>query len=129
MIPEAEFRSPTKNERGLLNRLLEAQFPGKDELSALLYRVLVKTVDEDGSLELQSQAEGKAAVVKRIPVEAEATDEDGFVIHLLLHVVEGRPVELEIYKDNLSSPKQMPEPSAFEVIVLPPAPEKGSTGN
>jgi hypothetical protein len=104
--------------------LLEAEFPGRDELAPMLRLVLVRTIDEDGGLELQSQIEGKAPVVKRVPVEAEARDEDGFTIHALLHVVDGRPIELEIYKDG-GSVKQMPSASAFELIVLPPMPEKG----
>ena len=125
MSSEPDFRKPTGEEQALLDRLLEAEFPGRDDLARLLRQVLVRKADKDGTLELQSQVEGKAPVVKRIPVEAEATDDDGFVIHVLLHVVEGRPVELEIYKDNLATPKRLPPPSAFELIVLPPVPEKG----
>ena len=86
--------------------------------------MLVKTIDEDGGLELRSQVEGKAPVVKRIPVEAEGKDEDGVVIHMLLHVVDGRPVELEFYRDGVGTVKTMPPASAFELIVLPPMPPK-----
>lgn len=121
---ESEFRKPTKTERDLLQRLLEAEFPGRDELASLMHEIRVKTVDEVGSLELQSQRSGTAQVIKRIPVEAEAGDADGFSIHALLHVVNGRPVELEIFKDDGSSVKQMPPPSAFELIVLPPMPQQ-----
>ena len=125
MSAEAEFREPTDEERALLNRLLEAKFPGRDELATLLHLVLVKTIDKDGGLELQSKIEGKASVVKRIPVEAEGKDEDGVVIHMLLHVVNGRPVELEFYRDGIGTVKTMPPASTFELIVLPPMPEKG----
>jgi len=90
-----------------------------------LHRVLVRTIDEDGGLELQSQVEGKAPVVKRVPVEAEGKDEDGAVIHMLLHVVDGRPVELEFFREDTETVKKIPPPSAFELIVLPPMPEKG----
>jgi hypothetical protein len=51
-------------------------------------------------------------VVKRIPVEAEAKDDDGFTVHALLHVVGRRPIELEIYKDAGSTVKRMPPASA-----------------
>ena len=125
MTIDSELRKPTDEEQALLNRLLEAEFPGRDELARLLRRVLVKIIDEDGGLELQTQVEGKAPVVKRVPVEAEGKDEDGAVIHMLLHVVDGRPVELEFYKDGIGTVKKMPPPSAFELVVLPPMPEEG----
>jgi hypothetical protein len=121
----AEFRKPTEREQGLLGRLLEADFPGKEELAPLLRNLLVKTIDAHGCLELRSQAEGKSPVVKRVPVEAEAKDEDGVVVHMLLHVVDGRPTDLEFFRDDGAAIKQMPPPSAFELIVLPPVPEKG----
>lgn len=124
MEPETKFRKPTDAERALLNRLLEAQFPGRDELLPMIRDIVVRTLYDDGGLELRSQAEGKAPVVKRIPVEAEAIDEDGLTVHVLLHVVDGTPIELEIYKDG-GAVKQMPPASAFELIVLPPMPQKG----
>ena len=125
MNTEKEFREPTVMERSLLERLLEADFPGKNELAVLLRAVLVKSIDEDGGLELKSQIEGKAPVVKRVPVEAEGKDDDGTIIHMLLHVVEGRPVELEFFKDDARSVRRLPAPSAFELIVLPPIPDTG----
>ena len=125
MTVETSFRKPTEMEQALFNRLLEAKFPGKDELAHLLGAVLVKTIDNDGGLELLSQVEGKAAVTKRVPVEAEGKDEDGIVIHMLLHVVDGRPVELEFFREDTETVKKMPLPSAFELIVLPPMPSRG----
>jgi hypothetical protein len=121
---ESDFRKPTDVERSLLERLLEAEFPGRDELAPMVRNLLVKTIDEDGGLELRSEINGEAPVVKRVPVEAEARDDDGFRVHALLHVVGGRPVELEIYKDDGSTVKRMPPASAFELIVLPPMPSK-----
>ena len=122
---QTELREPTAGERALLDRLLEVDFPGRSELAALLRSVLVRTIDEDGGLELQSQVEGSAAVVKRVPVEAEGKDEDGVIIHMLLHVVGGRPVELEFFKEDSSTVKRVPLPSAFELVVLPPMPKRG----
>lgn len=121
---ESDFRKPTDEERSLLERLLEAEFPGRDELAPMVRNVLVRTIDEHGGLELRSEVSGEAPVVKRIPVEGEAKDDDGFRVHTLLHVVGGRPVELEIYKDDGSTVKRMPPASAFELIVLPPVPSK-----
>jgi len=124
MIPETEFRKPTDAERALLDRLLEVQFPGRNELAPMIGDILVRKLYDDGGLELKTQTDGKAPVVKRIPVEAEAKDDDGFTIHALLHVVDGRPIELEIYKDG-GSVEKMPPASAFELIVLPPMPKDG----
>jgi len=112
----------------LLARLLDAGFPGRDELAFLLQRVLVRTIDEDGGLEIHSQTDGKAPVVKRVPVEAEAKDDDGVTIHMLLHVVEGKPVELEFFREDGATVKRMPPASAFGLVVLPPVPEKGWAG-
>ena len=125
MAVETTFRKPSEEEQALLSRLLEAEFPGRDELIPLLREVIVRTISDDGGLELQSQIDGSAPVVQRVPVEAEGKDEDGAVIHMLLHVVEGRPVELEFYRDGLGNVRQMPLPSAFELIVLPPMPKDG----
>jgi hypothetical protein len=125
---ESEFRQPTATERSLLERLLEADFPGRGELSPLLRNVLVRTIDKDGGLELQSQVEGKAPVVKRVPVEAEGKDEDSAVIHMELHVVDGRPVELEFYREDTETVKKIPPPATFELIVLPPMPTSGWGG-
>jgi hypothetical protein len=125
MTVESEFRKPTSEEQALLNHLLQADFPGRDELAPLLQHVLVRTIDEDHGLELQSQVEGRAPIVKRIPVEAEAKDQDGVVIHMALHVIDGRPVELEFYRENTEPVRKIPPPSAFEQIVLPPIPDKG----
>ncbi len=97
MNPQAQFRKPTKEEQTLLQRLLEAEFPGKEQLAPMVQDMLVRPIDEAGSLELRTQANTRATVIKRIPVEAEAKDKDGVTIHVLLHVVDGRPIELEIF--------------------------------
>ena len=115
-----EFREPTETERLLLERLLEAEFPGRDELAPLLRAMRVRTVDEDGSLALNSQIAGNARVVKRVPVEGEGKDEDGAIVHMLLHVVAGRPVELELFREDTQTVKKVPPASSFELIVLPP---------
>ena len=112
MNPQAQFRKPTKEEQTLLQRLLEAEFPGKEQLAPMVRDMLVRPIDEAGSLELRTQANTRATVIKRIPVEAEAKDKDGVTIHVLLHVVDGRPIELEIFKDDSSRIKYMP-------VVLP----------
>jgi Domain of unknown function (DUF6984) len=114
----ATLRKPSAWERAILERLFEVDFPGKNELLPMVAKVEVRTIDEDGSIELRSSVEGTAPVVKRIPVEAAAKDFDGFTIHVLFHAVAGRPAELEIYKDDGSQVMLMPDAHSFEVIVL-----------
>jgi hypothetical protein len=122
---ENTFRRPSEEESALLQRLLMADFPGKPELALLLDDVIVRRIDEDGGLELKSLVDGSAPVTHRIPVEAEAKDEDGVVIHMLLHVVDGKPVELEFFREDASTVKKIPSPNEFSLIVLPAPPPKG----
>lgn len=116
------FRQPTSTELALIKRLLEAEFPGRDDISAMIINLRVRSIESESSLELESDSGITARVVKQVPVEAQAKDQDGFDIHLLLHVVRGRLKELEIFKDDGSAIQQMPDPSTFELIILPPVP-------
>jgi hypothetical protein len=125
MRVESEFRQSTASERELIDRLLDAQFPGRDELAGLLATIEVRALDDLGGLDIRSHIPGTASVVKQIPVEAEAKDDDGCTIHALLHVKNGRPIELEIFKDDGTAIRRMPPPSEFELIVLPPGPRDG----
>ena len=85
----------------------------------------LRTIDEGGGLELESQVERKASVVKGVPVEAQGKDEDGRLIHMLLHADEGRPVELEFFRKDPATVRTLPPPSPFELMVLPPTPANG----
>ena len=117
---ENEFRKPTAMERNLFNHLLDTQFEGKTEIAKQLDNCEVRTIDEEGSLELRpSDANGLAPVEKTIPIEAEGIDEDGVCIHWLLHVRKGIVTELEVYKDDGSPIKRMPHLGALKIIVLP----------
>jgi hypothetical protein len=123
------FRQPTDVERALILRLLEPAYPGRDEIRTMLQHVEVRSIDEQGSLKLRPEVPGRVSGVKTIPVEAEANDTDGVIIHVLLHMVHGRPDELEVYKDDSSPIRHMPPPAEFNLIVLPAAPwEQGFKG-
>ena len=118
------LRTPTDAERQFLDRLLEIDFPGRNDLLDIMADLQVRTLDENGSLGLVCSSPLEARVVKTVPVEAEVTDEDGYTIHILLHMLKGRPYELEIYKDDGSDVKKAPHPSSLELIVLPPEPRE-----
>jgi hypothetical protein len=49
-----------------------------------------------------------AITKSRIPVEGEVEDVDGTIIHILLHVVDGRVKDLQVYKDDSSAVVEMP---------------------
>jgi hypothetical protein len=107
---------------------LAKSFPGRDELLQQLASLTVREIDEEGSLELKVDSSIVAAVQERIATEARyldsICDNDNlpFVhldnlpfVHLLLHVVNGRMVELERYKDDGSPILRPPQPD--ELIV------------
>lgn len=81
---------------------------------------VVRSTENHGPLQLElSVSDGPpACVVRRIPVEAEADDNDGATIHLLLHVVDGFIKELELFRDGTGSVQRMPKPQDLRVIVL-----------
>jgi len=112
---EDTYRSPSAIELILLKKLLERDFPGRDNLLRQLDGLSVKTVDEEGSLSIQVDPLAPSAEVKRRVVsEAYYCDEDdgisseGAKVNVLLHVVNGKLTEIEIYKDDGSPIKKRP---------------------
>ena len=88
-------------EARMMGKLLESEFPGSKELARQALALEGKELDDNGSLALFPSGEATpAAVEKRIPVEAEFSDEDGTTAHVLLHVVRGYLAELEIYRED-----------------------------
>lgn len=102
------FRDIRPEEADLVRALMSEDFPGRVELQLQLSNVVVKQIDENGSLSLRTSAAVTAPVDRRIPVEAAYDDVDGIRVHLLLHVVDGFVDELEVYRDDsapvISSP-------------------------
>lgn len=94
------FREIRAEEAALLERLLVMEFPGSTELREQLRTISVAEIDADGSLRLSTRASIRAAVSRRIPVEASYVDRDGVRVHLLLHVVDGYLDELEILRED-----------------------------
>lgn len=93
-------RRPTGQEFALLARLVGAPFEGASALAGQLATTLVTTLDENGSLRLHPGDTMRAVVSRRIPVEASYPDADGMVVHVLLHVIDGRLYELEVYRED-----------------------------
>jgi hypothetical protein len=128
MASEDGYRNFSKWEKELMCRLPAVKFPGQKEIAEQLSDCLLKRVHGDESLEFQNRSSTLAPVEKRIPVEAEAKDQDGLTIHALLHVVKGKATRLEFYKDDGSAIRRMPDPENWEVIVLPTPPSPGWQG-
>lgn len=115
-----EWRALDPREWAVLDRLLTADFPGRDELVAQARIALVRRIDAAGSLRFRVDG-APAAVASRVPVEGHYWDGDapsGPAINLLLHVVEGRLHELEVYKDDGTHIRVSPfEVSPYRITV------------
>ena len=118
------YRMLSNWERNLIRRLLSSPFPGRDELLNQVENVVASPMhedgtllDENGSLYLRSSSTVKASVKNRVPTEGEVIDVDGVIIHYLLHVVDGRIEQLEIFKEDLSKVSRQPNPEDINVIV------------
>ncbi len=103
MTSDKLFREPKVGERKIFDRLLEPKFLGRDALRDQLRDCLVKVIDQNGNLKILVRPDVRAHVKYRIPVEGEFEDRDGVTAHVLLHVVEGKADELEVYKDVTTS--------------------------
>jgi hypothetical protein len=103
--------------------LLRSEFPGRDVLVRQLATASVKTIDPDGSLKFAVESPERADVNQRVPVEAWATDLDGMLIEVLLHVVDGVLDEFEILRADSKPLQHTVEPGELDVAVRPPWPE------
>jgi hypothetical protein len=84
----------------LLVRLLSVDFKGAEVLTGQVRNILVETIDSNGSLRLLPTRPRAADVSRRVPVEAAYADQDGVLVHVLLHVLDGVLNELEIYRED-----------------------------
>jgi len=120
------YRDLTKEEREILEMLLEPNFPGSIELRVQLSSVKAKVIDEDGGLALQSVDGPEAPVRWRVPTEGECKDSDGGNVHILLHVLNGRMCELELYREDGSQVRRLP--NARDLCFLDLKERKESSG-
>lgn len=118
VIPPRDLTQP---ERDILERLLSAEFQGREDLKIQIGKVKVSKECTSCASIVFSLEPGnfkKADVQWRIPVEAEGTDKDGIKIHFMLHVVDGVIDELEIIKEDFSNILQLPSPESLEIFTL-----------
>jgi hypothetical protein len=111
------LRRLTGTETRIIDKLLTEDFPGRGAIREQIRDSLVREIDSNGSLEFQVQAGPIARTDFRIPVEGEFEDIDGVTIHVLLHVVNGRLNELEVYKDDSARVAKMPGPENLRIFI------------
>jgi hypothetical protein len=116
------FRSLTPRERELIEKLLEPEFPGRDELLQQLGAVTARQIHDDGTLELHCEGGPQAPVTCSVPTEGEYQDADGRQVNVLLHVKEGLMWELEILKLYPSEVRNPPQ--AGNLVVFAHHPER-----
>jgi hypothetical protein len=112
---EEAFRPLYRHERELIEKLLEREFAGRDELRAQLRTVTARRILDDGTMvELRCDSTVRAPVRNRVPTEGTCQDTDGGTIDVFLHVVNGLMHELEILKYDGPIRKW---PTALDLIV------------
>jgi hypothetical protein len=119
MSQAGDFREPTALERELIATLLRPEFPGRDVLVKQLESAQVKTLDADSSLTIAARIDERAEVVQRVVVEAWATDTDGMLIEFLLHVIDGRLDEFEVFRADSKPLQHVVQPGELDVFVSP----------
>lgn len=92
------WRTPNPWELSLMERLLHVpDFSGRLSLLEQWTGALVQSVTDDGTFLVRPRAAAPDAQVRhRVPTEGEVADGAG-AIHVLLHVVDGRLAEVEVY--------------------------------
>jgi len=116
---DSEFRQLDAREKGLLEKLLEAEFPGRDELRTQLGSLTAKQLGEDGTLKLRCTAGSPSPSYYRLATEGWCKDADGMNICVLLHLNgEGFMSMLEMFKEDGS--EIINPPSADNMMVLLP---------
>ena len=111
----------TAGERAILDRLLGANFPGAEQLRGQASNARVTRTEEGATpvfLFAVLDSLPVAETQRRIPVEAQAKDSDGVVIHFLIHVVGGRLQELETYREDGLAIKHLPDARELDILIL-----------
>jgi hypothetical protein len=106
--------------REILAKLLRADFPGKAEITQQINTARFRIIDANQSLGISALDSLVAPVVKTIPVEAYATDQDGALVQIMLFTRGGRAYMLEILREDGNSVREFPLIEKFTVLVLAP---------
>jgi hypothetical protein len=121
---DSDFWQLNIRERGLIEKLLESDFLGRDELLTQLGSVSAKQIHEDGTLLLRCDSGLPSPSKYRLVAEAWYKDADGMNISVMLRTNKDRFMSmLEIYKyDQFAI---INPPRACDLVLL--LPEDGGT--
>lgn len=111
------YRTMDDREQAIISFLLGHDFPGAAELRRQFERSLVRPLDDDGCLEIRVVSDEVAPVSQRVPTEGYFVDADGVHVNLLIHVVDGKLSELEVFKED-NSPIIL-KPEAADLRLAP----------
>src|SRR2546425_11159021 len=114
---DSEFRQLDARERGLLEKLLEADFPGRDELRTQLDSLTAKQIDQDGTLSLRCGSGRPSPRKYKLAFEGICKDADGGTIAILLHAD----------KDGFMSMLEILKYGGFLLRYMPPPPRVGES--
>jgi len=115
---DSDFRKLNDRELGLLERLLEDDFAGRDELRTQLPAITAKQIEPDGTLVLRCHSGSPARSKYLIANEAKCEDSDGGMMSVMLHInADGFMTMLEIIKYD-GTPVLNP-PSGSDLVLLP----------
>jgi hypothetical protein len=104
--------------RQTLLRLMQDDFPGRQEVQQQLESAEYELVGANGSLQIFPRGAPIAPVKKRIPVEAYSFDRDETVVMVLLFTRRGFVSRLEILRGDGAPLQKRPEPDDLNVTVL-----------
>lgn len=117
------WRPMSPLETGILQRMLQANFPYVEVLRKQLPGLEVREITGERSLELKPWNQVRALFKYKVPVEAAYSDTEPYEemgqvhVHILLHVNNGLMSELEIYKDDGTKIERLPEPSELHIFT------------
>jgi hypothetical protein len=112
------------HEKELLEKLVEREFEGRDELRSQLGSLTAKQLHDDGTLSLHCDSRSPVSATHGLVAEGICKDADGLSISVLLHVgKDGFMHMLEILKYG-PSPIINP-PAARDLILLKISYERG----
>jgi hypothetical protein len=115
-------RAFTDFERKVLDRLLEGNFQGKEEIRQQLLNATAKLIegtnDNYGSINIHTSSDHRADVKDRVPVMGTTRDEGGGPVEILLHVVDGLVKELEFVRVDGQQMDGLPQLNMLKLHIL-----------
>ena len=124
---DSDFRQLDAREMGILKKLLDAEFPGHEDLRTQLNSLTGKQIQEDGTLNLMCDSGSPSPQNYGLAVEGVCNDADGGSISILLHVSkDGFMNMLEILR--MDGSPILNRPSAQELVLRLPVTREREPG-